>query len=159
MHKELFAIAEKYGDSCADCKEVCCVNMALTIKRDELRKMAEFLKMDPLEFRKEYTVLFRNFLKNEKEDMEFKAVSEEGREQMRLNPRIIVFENYKDIDSLVTPEQKKRLLDHVEKEKQDKVRIMVCPFLDKKTKKCTIHKVRPGSCYAVSYTHLRAHET
>jgi hypothetical protein len=63
MHKELFALAKFFGDSCSNCKERCCTNMMLQTSRDATKQVAKHLNMKPLEFRLKYTIMTSNYLK------------------------------------------------------------------------------------------------
>ena len=152
MHEEIFAIAKHYGDDCSNCKEVCCANMALDINRDELKKMAKLLKMDHTEFRKKYTVLFRSMFKGSK----FETFSKEAKAQLNKNPRLLKFEEVdpKEID--LPKEQLDRLIDFKKQFKKgaDKdIKILICPFYDKDTHRCKVHKSRPGACYLYPFNY------
>lgn len=146
MHKEIFAIAKHYGDDCKNCKEVCCANMALDITREEQKRIANELKMDGAEFRKKHTVLFKNMFKG----LEMKAMSREAKEQYRKNPRLIKFEEIKPKEINLPNEQIKRL---TEFGKGKDLMILICPFYNKKTHMCTIHKARPEACYMYPFNY------
>jgi len=145
MHEEIFRIAKFYGDSCQNCKEVCCANMLLTIHRAEIKRMAKHLDMDPEEFKKMHTMLFSQYAKSKGDN--FKTCSKYGEQQFNLNPRILLFKEEGVMESCITDEQKQRLFDLIPNDKKEKLRILMCPFYDKETHKCKVHNARPGACY------------
>jgi len=98
MHKELFAIAEKIEATCDKCEEVCCINMALTVDRNDIKNMADELDMDPYDFRKKYTVLMKNWLKG----AEWKGMSPEGKQILKQNPRLVNYPSLSEGACLVT---------------------------------------------------------
>jgi Fe-S-cluster containining protein len=158
MYQELFALAKELGATCETCKEICCINMALTIKKEEIQKIANKIGMDMIECRKKYTMLMKTWFKEA--GTEWTACSKEGEDILRLNPRLLIF-NEISMDKLpLTKEQKDRLND-MEREQLEKIKknnkkenkkgkneqkITVCPFFDGTTRRCKIHEVRPGAC-------------
>ena len=147
MHKELFEIAKHYGDDCSNCKEVCCVNMALDITREETKRISKLLKLDPAEFRKKYTVMFKTMF----DGAELKCISNEAKVQFQRNPRLLKFKD-KSIDKIDLPEEQiNRLLDISKCNK--KLRILECPFYNAKDHRCTIHKARPTACYIYPFNY------
>ena len=144
MHHELFAIAQKYGDDCKDCREICCANMALKITRDEVKRMAKHLKMESHEFRAKNTVLFKNWLSEK--GAEWKGTSPESQRDIDRNPRLLRFVDKKIDYSLFTEEQIDRMIGPLGCKKED-VEIVMCTFFDEKTHMCKIHPVRPAACF------------
>ena len=147
MHKELFEIAIKYGDDCSKCKEVCCANMALDISRDELKRMAKTLKINHVDFRKKYTVLFKSMFKH----MELKTMSKEAKIQLDRNPRLLKFDEIDPKEINLPEEQLKRLVEW-SKDNKD-IKILICPFYEKDTHKCKVHKTRPMACYLYPFNY------
>jgi len=150
IHKEIYAIAKHYGDSCKDCKEVCCANMALDITRNEQKRMAKKLEMDILDFRKKYTILFKSMFKGE-----MKLYSEEAKRQMQKNPRLLKFIEKSMKESKISDEQKDRLVEWAKeaKTKEEKITILLCPFYNTETHECTIHEARPEACYLYPFNY------
>lgn len=145
MQTELFAIAEKLGVTCDTCQEVCCINMALTIDREDVKRMAKELDIPAYDFRKKYTIMMKNWLK----DAEWKGMSEEGKRILQQNPRLLKFQNHPIEEVNLQESQRKRLEDMKKEQKKYKDReqtIMVCPFYHIDTHRCIVHKARPLSC-------------
>lgn len=145
MHHELFAIAQKYGDDCKECKEICCANMALTITRDEVKRMAKHLKMTPYDFRVKNTVLFKNWLKEK--GAEWKASTPEGQRDIDKNPRLLRFVDIKIDQNLFTEEQIDRMFAPSDERKMDERFVTICTFFNTETHKCKVHQARPMACY------------
>jgi Fe-S-cluster containining protein len=146
MHKEVFEIAKKYKDDCKNCREVCCANMALDISREEQKSIAKELKMEGAEFRKKHTVLFKNMFKGAK----MKAMSREAKEQLKINPRLIKFEEIYPREINLPKEQIERL---AEIGKGKDIKILICPFYNKETHMCKIHNARPKACYMYPFNY------
>lgn len=163
MHNELFAIAKKIGASCADCKEICCMSMALIIGREDIKPMAKRLRMTPYDFRKKYTVLLCNLFGKDGEGLI--AESKEGKEILKKNLRLLQFKEVPLEEANMTPEQQKRHMENLKSEekkrKPEEMEVLLCPFFDKEKRRCTIHSVRPKACrdypfnYSDEYIDLR----
>jgi len=131
---EFFEIAKHYGDSCKNCKEVCCSNMALEIRRDDIKRISKFLNITPVEFRKKYTILIRNLMRD--------GTIHHPKLQKVYDNNIRLLKFNECIDEFLGEEQSKR----VKLFSGPETKITICPFFDIKTHRCKIHTVRPMSC-------------
>ena len=137
--KMLWYLSTYHGNDCADCKVVCCANQFLSVSREEIKIIAEYLKMDVSKFRFKHTLLVKNvdryFSKKFGKDIKFKTGSDAAEKQMNEGGRLLLFD-FSD-DKIMVGE--------------DESLASYCPFYNKETHRCKIHKVRPNACRIYPY--------